>query len=136
MADRSDRRGLPSRRPGSRAGPPTLRSVLSQWRGISVHRTIGQNRQQLSAVMPDKFGPLPYTRAPLPGGGRFPAAASCSRLGCYYLDGEALGRSHHPASPHLVPPGTAAVITPSFDQALLVPAASPCMCQAKAAKNW
>lgn len=41
-------------------GAAYLQSVLSQWLGISIHRTISQNRQQLSAVM-EQFGPLPYT---------------------------------------------------------------------------
>lgn len=41
-------------------GAAYLQSILSQWLGISIHRTISQNRQQLSAVM-EQFGPLPYT---------------------------------------------------------------------------
>lgn len=76
-------RPRPARAPSSAAwqqgGAAYLQSVLSQWLGISIHRTISQNRQQLSAVM-EQFGPLPYT-LPLSLAEDAPAAASCSRLG-------------------------------------------------------
>ena len=69
-------------------GAAYLRSVLSQWLGISIHRTISQNRQQLSAVM-EQFGPLPYT-LPLSLAEDAPGSRILFPAGRYYLDGEAL----------------------------------------------
>lgn len=69
-------------------GAAYLQSVLSQWLGISIHRTISQNRQQLSAVM-EQFGPLPYT-LPLSLAEDAPGSRILFPAGRYYLDGEAL----------------------------------------------
>ena len=55
-------------------GAAYLQSILSQWLGISIHRTISQNRQQLSAVM-EQFGPLP---SPPTGTGLLRKAWTCS----------------------------------------------------------
>ena len=69
-------------------GAAYLQSVLTEWLGIPIHRTLCQNRQQLSAMMA-QCGPLPYT-LPISLAEDAPGSRILFPAGRYYLDGEAL----------------------------------------------
>lgn len=69
-------------------GAAYLQTVLAEWLGIPIHRTIAQNRQQLCAVMA-QYKPLPYT-LPISLAEDAPTGRIAFPAGRYYLDGEAL----------------------------------------------